>query len=187
MSGLDLNAVRAELERHGDGIPPVDRWQPEACGNIDMRIARDGTWYYNGSPIGRPAMVRLFSHVLWQEDGRYFLKTPAEKVGIQVDDLPFLFLALERHEGPEGVELHFYTQTGDRVVAGPEHDLRVEIQQETGEPAPSLDVRFGMRGRIHRNLFYELVEMAVVEPAADGGQELVLYSHGTRFSLGQLD
>ncbi len=186
MSGFDLNEAHRELEKQGDGIPPVDRWNPDFCGDIDMRIGRDGTWYYMGTPIGRERMVRLFSRVLWQEDGRYYLKTPVEKVGIQVDDLPFQFVTLDRVDGENGPELHFTSKTGERVVAGPSHPLRVHHDAHSDEPAPELDVRFGMSGRIGRNLFYQLVEMAVSEPAAQGGEELVVHSCGERFSLGRL-
>lgn len=186
MSGFDLNEAHRELERQGDGIPPLERWNPDFCGDIDMRIGRDGTWYYMGTPIGRAPMVKLFSRVLWMENGRYYLKTPVEKVGIQVDDLPFQFVLLEQVDAEDGPQLHFTSTTGDRVVAGPDHPLTVHQDAATAEPAPELDVRFGMAGRIGRNLFYELVELAVTEPAADGGQELVVYSCGARFSLGRL-
>lgn len=186
MSGFDLAGTERRLVQEGDGIPPLERWDPPFCGDIDMRIGRDGTWYYNGSPIGRERMVRLFSRVLWQEDGRYFLKTPVEKVGIQVDDLPFQLVALEVRDGDQGPELQFTSKTGDHVVAGPDHRLTVTQDPHTGEPAPALAVRFGMAGRIHRNVFYQLVEMAVSEPAAQGGEELVVYSRGERFSLGHL-
>ncbi|MFC6669161.1 DUF1285 domain-containing protein [Marinobacterium aestuariivivens] len=186
MTGFDLAGTERQLESEGDGIPPLEKWNPPFCGDIDMRIGRDGTWYYCGSPIGRERMVRLFSRVLWREEGRYFLKTPVEKVGIQVDDLPFQWVELEVRDGGRGPELHFTSRTGDHVVAGPGHPLCVRQDPQTGEPAPELAVRFGMAGRIHRNLFYRLVEMAGIEPAADGGEELVVYSCGERFSLGHL-
>ncbi|GGO79719.1 hypothetical protein GCM10011348_14690 [Marinobacterium nitratireducens] len=186
MSQFDLGETQRQLEQHGDGIPPLERWNPDFCGDIDMRIARDGTWYYCGSPIGRKAMVRMFSRVLWPEAGSYFLKTPVEKVGIRVDDLPFQVVNLELREGPFGQELHFTTTTDDHIVAGPEHRIRVTQDPQTGEPAPEIEVRFGMSGRIHRNLFYQLVDMAATEPAAGGGDELVVYSLGERFSLGHL-
>jgi uncharacterized protein len=186
MAGFDLNEAHRALQQQGDGIGPLERWNPDFCGDIDMRIGCDGTWYYLGTPIGRAAMVKLFSRVLWQEEGRYFLKTPVEKVGIQVDDLPFQFVSLERVETAAGPELHFTSKTGDRVVAGAGHPLQVLPRAESEEPAPQLLVRFGMWGRIGRNLFYELVEMATAEACAEGGEELVVYSCGERFSLGRL-
>jgi hypothetical protein len=186
MTGFDLNEAHRTLQQQGDGIGPLERWNPDFCGDIDMRIGRDGTWYYMGTPIGRAPMVKLFSRVLWQEEGHYFLKTPVEKVGIQVDDLPFLFVTLEQVQTDRGPELHFTSKTGDQVVAGAAHPLRVLPRPGTDEPAPELEVRFGMWGRVGRSLFYQLVEMAATEPAADGGEELVVYSCGERFSLGRL-
>ncbi|NVK43690.1 MAG: DUF1285 domain-containing protein [Oceanospirillaceae bacterium] len=186
MSGFDLTETQRQLQEQGDGIPPLERWNPEFCGDIDMRIARDGTWFYCGTPIGRKAMVRMFSRVLWLEDGAYFLKTPVEKVGIKVDDLPFQIVNLDVRDGAQGPELHFTSATDDHIVAGPAHPIEVAEDPVSGEPAPALKVRFGMYGRIHRNLFYQLVDMARAEPADGGGEELVVYSCGERFSLGKL-
>ncbi|GGB95885.1 hypothetical protein GCM10011352_22480 [Marinobacterium zhoushanense] len=186
MSGVNLTDLSHGLEQQEQGIPPLERWNPDFCGDIDMRIARDGTWYHEGTPIGRKAMVKMFSRILWQENGSYFLKTPVEKVGIQVDDLPFLLIDLEVIKGEQGVELHFTSSTDDHIVAGPEHPLRMTENSETGEPEPALAVRFGMSGRINRNVFYQLVELAHTEPCADGGEELVVYSQGERYSLGRI-
>lgn len=186
MTGFDLNEAHRSLQQHGEGIGPLEQWNPAFCGDIDMRIGRDGTWYYMGTPISRAPMVRLFSRVLWFENGRYYLKTPVEKVGIQVDDLPFQLVNLEQVQTDAGPELHFTSKTGDHVVAGPGHPLRVPQGAGSEEPAPQLEMRFGMWGRIGRNLFYQLVDIAVPEPAADGGEELVVYSRGERFSLGKL-
>ncbi|MBS99954.1 MAG: hypothetical protein CMI01_14910 [Oceanospirillaceae bacterium] len=183
--GFDLTQLTRDVETQGQDIPPLEQWQPEFCGDIDMRIARDGTWFHEGTPIGREAMVRMFSRILWQENGEYYLKTPVEQVRIQVDDLPFLFVDLEQTEGEQGTELLFISTAGDRVTAGPAHPLTV-VESERGEPQPSLLVRFGMSGRINRNLFYRLVEMAATEECAEGGEELVLYSGGERFSLGRI-
>ncbi|MBR9885139.1 MAG: DUF1285 domain-containing protein [Oceanospirillales bacterium] len=185
MSGFDLSNLSRDIDPQEEKIPPLEKWNPEFCGDIDMRIARDGTWFHEGTPIGRKPMVKMFSRVLWQEDGRYFLKTPVEKVGIQVDDLPFLFVDLEVVEGDKGQELHFRSSTDDHVVAGPEHPLVVTQNSDTDQPEPALLVRFGMYGRINRNVFYRLVEMATPEPCTEGGEELVLYSSGERFSLGR--
>lgn len=168
------------------GIPPLEKWNPDFCGDIEMRIARDGRWYYQGSIIGRDAMVRLFSRVLWREGDRYFLKTPVEKVGIQVEDVPFSVILMERQsDADHGDTLVFTTSTGDRIEAGAEHPLRVVTDSVTGEPSPYLMIRFGMEGRLSRNLFYELVEMAATEQGAEG-DELVIYSAGQRFVLGKL-
>lgn len=183
--GFDLTAVSKNIQEQGDQLPPLEKWNPEFCGDIEMRIARDGTWFYGGTPIGRPAMVKLFSRVLWMEDGQYFLKTPVEKVGIDVDDVPFLFVSVEQREGEQGPELVFTSKTDDVVVAGETYPIRVEHCDQTGEPSPYIAVRFGMEGLIARNVFYELVELAD-EREIDGEQHLVIESQGKVFSLGSL-
>lgn len=183
--GFDLTAVSKQIAEHqGAQIPPVDRWNPDFCGDIDMKICRDGRWFYMGTPIGRQKMVNLFSRVLWREDGKYFLKTPVEKVGIEVEDAPFLFVQVEQREGEQGAELVFTSITEDQVVASAEHPLSVKIDDASGEPSPYLDVRFGMQGLINRNVFYQLVEMAELEQREDG-EHLVIQSGGQRFSLGR--
>lgn len=178
----------ANIEREagaGTDIPPLDEWNPDFCGDIDMRIARDGQWYYEGSPIGREAMVRMFSRVLWKEGDKYFLKTPVEKVGIQVEDVPFQVIKVEHEMGDKGPEMVFTTSTGDRVRADAEHPIRVETDRHSKEPRPYLMIRFGMEGRIGRNLFYQLVELArMVEHKHS--TELVVESAGEIFSLGEL-
>jgi len=167
------------------GIPPLEKWNPEFCGDIDMRIAADGRWFYEGSPIGREAMVKMFARVLWREGDKYFLKTPVEKVGIQVDDVPFFVTQVAHQTGKKGPELIFTTSTGDRVRADAEHPIRVETDSKSGEPSPYLMVRFGMEGKLARNLFYQLVELArMVETSR--GTELVVDSAGEVFSLGRL-
>jgi len=186
MYTAEIHKPEGKLYPKDRGIPPVDRWNPEYCGDMDMRIAREGTWFHEGRPIERPAMVKMFSRILWQEDGAYFLKTPVEKLGIQVEDLPFLFIELEVVDGDRGQELRFRSTTDDLIVAGPEHALVVSENAITGAPEPSLEVRFGMSGRIHRNVFFQLVEMGKVEPSATGGEEVVVYSQGRRFVLGCL-
>jgi hypothetical protein len=140
------------------GPPPVHLWNPPFCGDIDMRIARDGTWFYLGTPIGRPAMVKLFSGIIRRDGDDYFLVTPVEKVGIRVDDAPFVAVDVERSEG--GVV--FVTNVGDRVVAGVAHPLRVERDPVTGEPAPYVLVRRNLEALIDRKSFYRLVEMGEV-------------------------
>lgn len=169
----------------GSDIPPLETWHPDFCGDIDMRIASDGRWFYQGSPIGREAMVKMFSRVLWKEGDQYFLKTPVEKVGIQVDDVPFQVIQVEHEVGDKGPELMFTTSTGDRVRADAEHPLRVEVDPVTKEPRPYLMIRFGMEGRIGRNAYYQLVELArmVQNPHST---ELVVDSAGEVFSLGSL-
>ena len=136
------------------GLPPVHLWNPPYCGEIDMEIRRDGTWFYQGTPIGRPAMVRLFSTILKREGDRIYLVTPVEKVGIRVEDAPFVAVDVE----PEGDALVFETNVGDRVAAGPGHGIRVATD-DTGEPAPYLHVRAGLEALIDRKSFYRLVDL----------------------------
>jgi hypothetical protein len=165
----------------GRGLPPVRLWNPESCGEIDIRIRKDGVWLHEGSPIGRPELVRLFSSVLRKDADGTFLVTPVEKLKITVEDAPFTAIGVERAEGA----LRFVTNVGDVVEAGPDHALRVETAP-SGEPRPYLHVRAGLEALVLRPVFYELVEMA--EPrATDAGLRLMLASNGTWFDLGPLD
>jgi len=166
------------------GPPPVHLWNPPFCGDLDMRIARDGRWYYMGTPIGRPAMVRLFSSVIRRDGDDYFLVTPVEKVGIQVEDVPFVATRLEVEGEGEAQVLRFFTHVEDEVEAGPEHPLRFEIDPRTQEPAPYVHVRANLEALIHRNVFYQLVDLAV--PCDIDGQEwLGVWSGGKCFPIGR--
>lgn len=142
------------------GPPPVHLWNPPFCGDLDIRIARDGTWFYLGTPIGRAPLVRLFAGILKLEDGRYYLVTPVEKVGIQVDDVPFIAVdfRVESAGTPEQA-ITFVTNVEDEVTASPDTPLRVERDPETGEPSPYVMVRRGLEARIDRKSFYRLVEI----------------------------
>ena len=141
------------------GLPPVHLWNPPFCGDLDMRIARDGTWFYQGTPIGRPGLVRLFSSILKKEDGKYFLVTPVEKVGITVDDAPFVAVDFEVSGNAEDQSLRFETQVGDHMTAGPDNPIRVVRDEETGEPSPYVHVRAGLDALIDRKSFYRLVDL----------------------------
>src|SRR5580693_6270559 len=122
-----LEAITGAVTRAGaKGPPPVERWNPPFCGDLDMRIAADGAWFYLKTPIGRPALVKLFASVLKREGDKYFLVTPVEKCGILVDDVPFLAVELEIGEGPAGRALNFRTNVEDWVACGTEHGLRFE-------------------------------------------------------------
>lgn len=143
----------------GRGLPPVHLWNPEFCGDLDMRIARDGTWFYLGTPIGRFELVRLFSSILKLEDGKYFLVTPVEKIGITVDDAPFVAVDFEASgDGPDQV-LQFTTQVDDMVTAGPDNPIRVVRDVVTGEPSPYVMIRAGLEALIDRKSFYRLVDL----------------------------
>lgn len=159
-------------------LPPVDKWHPAHCGDSEMRIARDGSWHHQGSPIGREAMVRLFATILRREgDGRYVLVTPAEKLDIEVDDVPFIAVEVKNEGEGKGRRLAFRLNTGDLVVAGAANALRFEDTADG--PAPYLHVRGGMEARLARPVFYELVELAL----AEGHQPPGLWSDGVFFAM----
>ena len=140
------------------GLPPVDRWNPAFCGDIDMRIARDGTWFYLGTPIGRPALVRLFSTILKREGDDYFLVTPVEKVGIMVEDAPFVAVDFTASGTGRDQVLTFATQTADIAAAGPDHPLRV-IYAADGEPSPYIHIRRNLEALIDRKSFYRMIDL----------------------------
>jgi len=178
---IDLQGISlAELQKLIDDrrLPPVDRWNPERCGDSGMRIARDGTWYHDGEPIRRPAMVRLFSTVLRREpDGRHVLVTPVEKLDIEVEGTAFR--AVEMHSEGEGPDrqIAFRLDSGDAVILGAGHPLR--IVETGGGPSPRLLVRHGLEAELSRPVYYELAELALGEGADPPG----IWSSGTFFSL----
>ncbi|WP_428540624.1 DUF1285 domain-containing protein [Profundibacter sp.] len=141
------------------GLPPVHLWNPDFCGDLDMRIARDGTWFYLGTPIGRPELVRLFSTILRKDGDDYFLVTPVEKVGITVDDAPFVAVDFEVSGSGKDQTLTFETNVGDFATAGPDHPIRVERDAETGEPSPYVLIRANLEALIDRKSFYRLVDI----------------------------
>jgi uncharacterized protein len=141
------------------GPPPVETWNPPFCGDLDMRIASDGTWFYLKTPIGRPALVKLFASVLKREGDRYFLVTPVEKCGITVDDAPFMAVELSVEKSAGGHTLHFRTNVDDWVVCGPEHILRFEPEAGTGGLKPYVHVRRDLWAKVTRALFFDLVEL----------------------------
>ena len=149
-------SVRATKTR---GLPPVHLWNPPFCGDLDMRIARDGTWFYEGTPIGRFELARLFSTILKLEDGKYFLVTPVEKVGITVDDAPFVAVDFTVTGDGADQSLTFETNMGDLSVADEENAIRVVRDPETGEPAPYIHIRAGLEALIDRKSFYRLVDI----------------------------
>ena len=143
-----------------------------------MRIARDGTWFYQGTPIGRPGLVRLFSTILRKDGAKYFLVTPVEKVGITVEDAPFVALDFECNGAGEAQTLAFETNVGDTVRAGPDNPIRVVRDEATGEPAPYVMVRGGLEALIDRKSFYRLVEIGAHHDGWFG-----LWSQGTFFGI----
>ncbi|NVJ70448.1 MAG: DUF1285 domain-containing protein [Alphaproteobacteria bacterium] len=179
--GLNLEDILKQLE--GKKHPPVERWNPDFCGDIDMRIASDGTWFYMGTPITRDRMVRLFSTVLRKdEDGKTYLVTPVEKIGITVDDAPFVATQMDHIQDGDKEAFKFTTNVGDEVIAGPDHPIRVEVNEETGEPRPYVHVRGRLEALIARPVFYDLVERAALKEGA-----MIISSLGQEFSLGHVD
>lgn len=175
VGGGSAEGIAAAVTRAAKkGPPPVHLWNPPFCGDIDMEIRADGTWFYMGTPIGRPAMVRLFASVLKREDGRFFLVTPVEKVGIRVEDAPFVAVDAEI----AGDRITFTTNVGDEVTAGPDNPIRVETAAD-GTPRPYVHVRRGLEALIDRKTFYRLVDAA--RPGADG--RLALRSAGAAFPI----
>jgi hypothetical protein len=155
-----LDVIAGAVKREGaKGPPPVHLWNPPFCGDLDMRIAGDGTWFYLGTPIGRPALVKLFASVLKREDEKYFLVTPVEKCGIRVDDAPFLAVEMKVEEGPAGRALHFRSNVEDWVACGPGHALRFEPEPNSGGLKPYLHVRRDLWAKVTRTLFFDLVEL----------------------------
>lgn len=158
-SAEGLAASARAVAKQARGLPPVQDWNPPFFGDLDMRIARDGTWFYQGTPITRTALVRLFSTILRRDGNDYFLVTPVEKVGITVDDAPFVAVDVEAEGAFQDQTLRFETNVGDHVTAGPDHPIRVERDPETGEPAPYVLVRANLEALIDRKSFYRLVEI----------------------------
>ncbi|MCY1327516.1 hypothetical protein D9M71_52950 [compost metagenome] len=174
----------AQISAHKEkGLPPVHLWNPPFCGDIEMRVARDGTWYYLGTPIGRKPMVKLFSSIIRRDGDDYFLVTPVEKVGITVDDAPFVAVTLAVEGEGEQQVLRFTTNVEDEVEAGEANPLRIEFDPQTEEPAPYVLVRANLEALIHRNVFYQLVELAVPR-MLDGQEWLGVWSGGQFFKLG---
>jgi hypothetical protein len=162
----------------------VGLWNPPFCGDLDMRIAVDGTWFYMGTPIGRPALVRLFSTILRRDsDNKYYLVTPVERVGIRVDDAPFVAVRVDRTGTGTDQVLQFTTNVGDTVTADATYPLRVETRASDNEPRPYVLVRGRLEALVARSVFYELVDMAE-ERETERGRELGVMSAGQYFPLG---
>ena len=177
-----LEAITGALHRAGKGPPPVELWNPPFCGDLDMRIAADGTWFYLKTPIGRPALVKLFASVLKREGEKYFLVTPVEKCGIRVDDAPFLAVELNVEVGAAGRVLNFRTNVDDWVACGPQHRLRFEPEPGTGGLKPYLHVRRDLWAKVTRALFFDLGELGE-ELGVDGTVMVGVSSIGEFFPM----
>lgn len=164
----------AEIKSRGPA--PVHLWDPPYCGDIDMEIRRDGTWVHEGKPIRRPAMVKLFASILKKEaDGRIYLVTPVEKVGIRVQDCPFVIVDMEISGSGKEQAISFVTNTDERFELDAEHPLRVGEDADSGEPHPVVAVRNGLDGLVSRAVFYRLADLAL---QADNPDQPGVWSHG---------
>jgi hypothetical protein len=176
LASLTLSDIPRMLE--AKRLPPVESWNPQACGPSGIRIARDGSWFHDGGPIRREAMVQLFSTLLRREpDGRIVMVTPVEKLEVEVEDMPFLAMEMKSEGAGKRRRVAFKLNSGDAVIGGPAHAIRVE--QAADGPRPSLEVRRGLEARIARPVYYELADIAIQEGADPPG----LWSDGCFFPL----
>jgi len=175
-----LMQAAKEAQKKGK-LPPVHLWNPPFCGDLDMEICRDGTWFYEGTPIGRAPLVRLFSTILKLEDGKYFLVTPVEKVGIRVEDAPFVAQDFEAEGAGQDQVVTFTTNVGDAVVADAENPIRV-VRDDSGEPSPYVHIRAGLEALIDRKSFYRLVDLGEAH-RVDGTDWFGVWSGGSFFRI----
>jgi len=183
---IGLDSITGALAGTGRRAPAVELWDPPFCGNLDMRIAADGTWFYLKTPIGRPALVKLFASVLKREGDDYFLVTPVEKCGIRVDDAPFLAVELRHEKGPSGQVLNFRTNLDDWIVCDPQHALRFDLEAATGGLKPYLHVRRGLWAKVTRTLFFDLVDLGE-EREIEGRPMFGVSSMGAFFAMAPAD
>ncbi|AQZ95651.1 DUF1285 domain-containing protein [Halopseudomonas phragmitis] len=178
-----LDSIPQTGSLHRREPAPVHLWNPPLSGELDMRITRDGTWYYQGGPIERKALAQLFSGILrLDEDGRYYLVTPVERWAIQVDDAPFVATNLNIEGEGQLQRLRFTTSLGDEFEAGTEHPITLKCDPDSGEPAPYILVRANLQALIHRNVFYQLVDLAVAHEQ-NGHSALGVWSNGQFFPM----
>ncbi|MEO1112893.1 MAG: DUF1285 domain-containing protein [Pseudomonadota bacterium] len=179
-----LKALMSRADGKDKSLPPVDKWNPPFCGDLDIRIARDGTWFYLGSPIGRLPLVKLFASVLRRDaDDKHYLVTPVEKIGITVDDAPFLAVEMAMTGTGEDQELTLRTNLGELVTVDGEHPLRFEKETDSGGLKPYVLVRGRLEALFTRALMYQLAEL-IVERDGPGGRETGIWSDGCFFAIG---
>lgn len=173
-----LGRLDTLMKAVGGGKPPVHLWNPDYCGELDMRIRRDGVWFYEGTPIGRAPLVKLFASILKREGDAFFLVTPVEKVGIVVEDAPFLGVDIEAEGAGRDQRILIETQLGDRAIIGPDHQMRVV--RDGDELIPYVDIRDGLEARIDRKDLFRLVDLAELSPEGDA---VGVWSAGVFFEL----
>jgi uncharacterized protein len=181
-SGGVESIARSAKNAAGKGLPPVHLWNPPDCGDIDLRIAADGSWHYQKTPISRPALVRLFASILRRDGERYYLVTPVEKCSITVDDVPFLAVEMRIEQEATGRRLHFRTNVDDWVACGPGRALRFEPQADASSVKPYIHIRRGLWARLTRPLFYDLVELGE-EREVDGKPMYGVASGGEFYAM----
>ena len=178
-----LETIYEFSKKEKNSLPPVDKWNPEFCGDIDMKIMRNGKWFYMGTEIKRPAMVKLFSGILrLDSDNCYYLVTPVEKVRISVEDAPFIATSLISENKDNINHLYFITNVNEKILLTKNNPLEIKIDNKTEEPSPYIFVRKNLKALISRSVFYELIELAT-KKNIDGKDCLVLASAGEVFKL----
>jgi len=177
-------SLRSLADKLDQGARRVHDWHPSHVADIDLRISRDGIWYYQGSPIHRARLVKLFSSVMRRDGDEFFLVTPVEKLKIQVDDAPFVAVEMDREGEGESQRLLFRTNVDDVVAAGPRHPIRVVIDPLTEEPSPYIRVRDQLEALISRPVFYQMADLALMENDASS-TEFGVWSCGHFFALAE--
>ena len=178
-----LETIYEFSKQQKNSLPPVDKWNPKFCGDIDMKIMRNGKWFYMGTEIKRPAMVKLFSGILrLDSDNCYYLVTPVEKVRISVEDAPFIATSLISEKKDNINHLYFITNVNEKILLTKNNPLEIKINNITEEPSPYIFVRKNLKALISRSVFYELIELAS-KKNIDGKDCLVIDSAGEVFKL----
>lgn len=180
---MDLQALTKQIEGL-ESEPPFDSWQPQNCGEIDIEIKADGTWFHDGSPIGRIGLVKLFAQVLVKEQDGYYLKTPVEKMKIKVESTPFIINQWQLHDTEQGPAIEVTSNLDHKAIISEQHPLKVEGEQS--DPLLTVMLHRGLSAKVHRNVYYQWIEQAQ-EKTIKNKTHLVIKSAGQDFSLGQLD
>lgn len=181
---MDIQTLSKQVESIDDE-PPFDKWHPTHCGDIDIKIAKDGRWYHEGSPIGRIALVKLFARVLIIEHGEFFLKTPAEKMRIQVEEVPFVITNWHQSQNKGQNTIEVTTNLDHTVTISEQHPIELKIT-ESNEPQIYIEIHRGLNAKVHRNVYYQWVEIAQ-ETVLNNQHHLIIESAGMEFSLGCID
>lgn len=183
IKSMDLQQLSKQIDKL-EAEPPFDKWHPPFCGDIDMQIKADGQWCFQGSPIGRERLVKLFAKVLIEENGEYFLKTPAEKVRIKVDEVPFIIIDWRKIDTSEGPALQVTSNLGHQAIVGSEHPII--YAEHSDEPRLYVTLHRRLKAKVHRNVYYQWIDLAE-EKVVNGKEHLMLASGEQYFSLGCIE